>query len=178
MAVMRVVATIVIANLIALLLAKLVAKRHLLTPAFTGYCKVSEHAPRSVARATELFRSEMWLITRLLVVGAMIAAASQVFIPREVITAVGSDIVLSVVAMLVLAFVISICSSVDAFFALAYVNTFSPGAILAFLVAGPMVDIKMITLMKSTFTVRTIAVIALGVLVASFIVGVGFSYVW
>lgn len=178
MAIVRVLGTIVIANVVALIVAKLVAKRDLLTPEFAAYCETSKHSHRSMARAAELFRSEMWLITRLLVIGAMIAAASQVFVPREIITAIGSDLMLSVLAMLILAFVISICSSVDAFFALAYVNTFSMGSILAFLIAGPMVDIKMIALMKSTFTMRTIAVIASSVLVLTFVIGVIFSYVW
>jgi hypothetical protein len=127
---------------------------------------------------SSMFRSEMWLITRLLIIGALIAAASQVFIPREVITSIGSDPILAVVAMLGLAFVISICSSVDAFFALAYVNTFSQGAILAFLLAGPMVDIKMIALMKTTFTYRVLAVITTSVFVMSLMMGILFTYVW
>ena len=173
----RVVATIVIANIVALLVARLVAKNKLLTPEFVTHCEVNDQSHRTIRRATNLFHSEMWLIVRLLVIGAMIAAASQVFIPREVVAAIGSDLVLSVLAMLILAFIISICSSVDAFFALAYANTFGPGAILAFLIAGPMVDIKMIALMRSTFTIRTITVIATSVLVLSFIVGIGFSYV-
>lgn len=177
-AVIRVLATLVVANTIAFLVAKLVAPSKLLTPEFAATCEVNAHAPKTLASATELFRSEMWLITRMLVIGAIIAAASQTFIPREVITAISSDVFLSVVAMLALAFIISICSSVDAFFALAYVNTFSLGSILAFLVAGPMVDIKMIALMKTTFTYRVLAVITGGVLVLSLIIGVWFSYVW
>lgn len=178
MAIVRVLATLVVANITAILVAKLVPKDKLLTKEFSAACEVTSHAPHTLARATELFRTEMWLITRLLVVGAMIAAASQTLIPREAIVAIGSNVFLSVVAMLVLAFVISICSSVDAFFALAYVNTFSLGSILAFLVAGPMVDIKMIAMMKTTFTFRTIAVISGSVFSLSLIIGVIFSYVW
>lgn len=178
MAIARVLVTLIIANVVALFVAKAIAAKKILTPDFVAQCEVSQHAPRSMARAVELFHSEMWLIVRLLVVGALIAAASQTFIPREVIVAIGSDVVLSVLAMMALAFVISICSSVDAFFALAYVGVFGPGPILAFLVAGPMVDIKMIALMKSTFRARTIAVIVAGVLLLTFITGVIFSYVW
>lgn len=177
-AVMRVVATLFVANVVALLVAKFVSRDKILTRDFTATCEVNAHAPRSWARAFEMFRSEMWLITRLLVIGAMIAAASQTFIPREVITAISSDVVLSVLAMLLLAFVISICSTVDAFFALAYINTFSLGSILAFLVAGPMVDIKMIALMKTTFTYRALAVITGGVFLLALGIGIWFSYVW
>lgn len=184
----RVGLTILIANIAAIMVAKFVAKNKTLTPEFTAYCEANGHIEHlgagkiaklrsTTKRAANLFRSEMWLITRLLIIGAMIAAASQVFIPREVIVAIGSNPMLSVAAMLLLAFVISICSSVDAFFALAYVNTFSLGSILAFLVAGPMVDIKMIALMKSTYTAKTVAVIAITVLALTFIAGVGLSYV-
>ncbi len=178
MAVARVALTVVIANAVALLVAKFAARRQLLTQEFAAQCSVSHHGGRSLARAATLFRSEMWLITRLLVIGAMIAAASQVFIPRDIITAIGANPVLAVLAMLLLGFVVSICSNVDAFFALAYVNTFGLGPILAFLVAGAMVDIKMLAMLKSTFTSRTIAVIALGVMALTFIAGVIFSYVW
>ncbi len=177
-AIIRVLATLVIANLAALLVAKLIVNGKALTNEFAAVCEANTHAGRSWLRTSELFRSEMWLITRMLLVGAMIAAASQTFIPRDVITAIGYNMFLSVVAMLLLAFIISICSSVDAFFALAYINTFSLGSILSFLVAGPMVDVKMIALMKTTYTYRVIAVITSTVFLSSLLLGIGFSYVW
>lgn len=177
-AIVRVLATLVVANITALLVANLVSREKLLTKEFAAACEIDSHAPHSLSRATNIFRNEMWLITRLLIVGALIAAASQTFIPREAITAIADNVILSVLAMLILAFVISICSSVDAFFALAYVNTFSLGSILAFLVAGPMVDIKMIAMMKTTFTYRTLTVITGSVFIFSLIIGVILSYVW
>jgi len=61
----------------------------------------------------------------------------------------------------VLAFVISICSTVDAFFALSYANTFTNGSLLAFLVFGPMVDIKSILMMLTTFKARTVILVTL-----------------
>ncbi|HEX8389886.1 MAG TPA: permease [Candidatus Saccharimonadales bacterium] len=178
MAVVRVIGTIIIANITAYLVTRFINKDKLLTDQFVATCKENDHAHHGPSRMSSMFRSEMWLITRLLIIGALIAAASQVFIPREVITSIGSDPILAVVAMLGLAFVISICSSVDAFFALAYVNTFSQGAILAFLLAGPMVDIKMIALMKTTFTYRVLAVITTSVFVMSLMMGILFTYVW
>jgi uncharacterized membrane protein YraQ (UPF0718 family) len=178
MAIVRVLATLVIANLTAMLVAKLVNRKKLLTASFRATCETDKPASRSLAGAAELFRHEMWLVTRLLVIGAMIAAASQTFIPHETIIAIGSNPILAVAAMLLLAFVISICSSVDAFFALSYVNVFGLGSLLAFLVAGPMVDIKMLALMKTTFSARVLVVITASVAVCSLITGVVFSYVW
>ena len=63
---------------------------------------------------------------------------------------------LSVFALMALAFVVAICSNVDAFFVLAFASTFMPGAIVAFLVFGPLIDIKMLALMRTTFTAKTL----------------------
>lgn len=176
-AVWRVVATLVIANIVAVFLTKYMKRSDILTDDFQASCKTEGKLTRSVGKSLRLFRTETWQITRLLIIGAMIAAASQTLISRDAITAIGANVALSVIAMLILAFVISICSNVDAFFALAYVNVFSLGSIVAFLIAGPMVDIKMLTLMKTTFTLKATLTLAAMVLILTFIVGLGASYV-
>src|SRR5215208_5127824 len=81
-----------------------------------------------------IFRDEVSLMLKVLCLGALIAGATQVFVPRDVLTSLGSDPFLSILAMIALAFIISICANVDAFFALAYSNTFTVGSIVAFLV--------------------------------------------
>jgi uncharacterized membrane protein YraQ (UPF0718 family) len=91
-----------------------------------------------------------------LVVGSAIAAAIQVLVPREIILSLGQGPVASIVAMMVLAGVISICSTVDSFFALSFASTFSGGALLAFLVFGPMIDLKGIGLMLSVFKAKAV----------------------
>ncbi len=177
-AVARVLTTIVVANITAYAVTKLLPADKVLNQDFVATCKARQHARHTLPHTLELFKTEMWLVTRFLVVGAMVAAASQILVSRDAITAIASNLVLSVVAMLALAFVISICSSVDAFFALAYVSSFSLGPILAFLVAGPMVDMKMFALLKTTFTYRTLAVITVSVFTLSFLAGIGWHYVW
>ncbi len=177
-AVARVGLTLLIANITAYVVVKFIHSNRIFTKDFKAVCDTNKSDKHDTKSSLSLFRSEMWLIFRMLVIGAAIAAASQVFIPREIITEIGSNLFLSVLAMLILAFVISICSSVDSFFALAYVGTFSLGSILTFLVAGPMVDIKMLALMKTTYTARVLVVITGCVAVMAVIAGVVFSYVW
>jgi uncharacterized membrane protein YraQ (UPF0718 family) len=63
--------------------------------------------------------------------------------------------------MMALAFVLSICSTVDAFVALTFARTFSTGAILAFLVFGPMVDIKSLMMFLGVFRRRAVAYLVL-----------------
>ncbi|BAI90940.1 permease [Arthrospira platensis] len=92
----------------------------------------------------------------MLVVGSAIAAIIQTVIPREIILSLGYGPISSIMAMLLLAGVVSICSTVDAFFALSFAATFTTGSLLAFLVFGPMIDIKTVGLMMSIFQTRAI----------------------
>lgn len=79
---------------------------------------------------------------RYLILGGMIASALQTFVPQSTLLSIGTNAVTGVIALQVLAYVLSVCSTVDSFLALSFVNTFSTGSIVAFLVFGAMVDIK------------------------------------
>ncbi|WP_287289244.1 permease [Okeania sp. SIO2B9] len=91
-----------------------------------------------------------------LVIGSAIAAMIQVAAPREFILSLGQSPISSIIAMLTLAAVVSICSTVDAFFALSFAATFTSGSLLAFLVFGPMIDIKAVGLLLSVFRSRVV----------------------
>lgn len=92
----------------------------------------------------------------MLVLGSAIAASIQVFVPRDIILSIGQDPVSAIIAMMVLGTVVSICSTVDAFFALSFASAFTSGSLLAFLVFGPMIDIKSIGLMLTIFQPRIV----------------------
>lgn len=83
---------------------------------------------------------------------------------------------LSILATIALAFVVSICANVDAFFALAYASTFTAGSIVAFLVFGPMVDIKMLAMMRTTYKTGLLAIIAVLVALSSVLIGLVVNY--
>ena len=91
-----------------------------------------------------------------LVLGSAIAAAIQVLAPRELILSLGAGPISSITTMLVLAAVVSICSTVDSFFALSFASAFTSGSLLAFLVFGPMIDLKGVGLMLSIFKPKAI----------------------
>ncbi len=91
-----------------------------------------------------------------LIVGSAIAASIQVLVPREVILSLGSGPITSIAAMMLLAGLVSICSTVDSFFALSFASTFTSGSLLAFLVFGPMIDLKGVGLLLSIFKPRAV----------------------
>lgn len=175
----RLIAGFVIANAIGALIATYRNQKSLLTQSFRAVCEAPEvtHTHRhKFADALEVFRAEAVLMLGMLCFGAVIAALSQVFVPREILTTVGSDPVLSILAMSLLAFIISICASMDAFFALAYANSFTFGAVASFLVFGPMVDIKMLALMKTTFRTRVLVIVSALVALGSVLTGLVVNY--
>jgi uncharacterized membrane protein YraQ (UPF0718 family) len=99
---------------------------------------------------------EFFEMIRFLVVGALLAAALQVFIPQSNLLVIGRTPLSSLLVMAGLAALLSICSTVDAFVALGFVGTFSTGAILVFLVFGPMVDIKSVMMYSRVFRPRPV----------------------
>src|SRR5690606_27889794 len=87
-------------------------------------------------------RTEFFDMSRYLIFGCLLAAGMQTFGAEEWLKGLASNPVNSVFVMQATGFVLSVCSTVDSFIALAFTGTFTSGSILAFLVYGPMVDIK------------------------------------
>ncbi|MCX5332535.1 permease [Streptomyces sp. NBC_00140] len=85
-----------------------------------------------------------------LVVGAMAAATLKAVVPEEWLRAAAGNPFVSVLALAVLAVLLSICSEADAFVA-ASLSQFSLTARLAFLVVGPMIDLKLFAMQAGTF---------------------------
>lgn len=111
--------------------------------------------------ALDLAIDEFFEMGRYLVIGGLLAATLQTVVSQDTLMALGRGPVTSVVAMELLAYVLSVCSTVDAFLALAFTGTFTTGAILAFLTYGPMVDVKSTLMFLSVFRPRTVAYLVL-----------------
>ncbi len=85
-----------------------------------------------------------------LVLGAMAAATINVIVPDAWLQSLADNPVLSVIALAILAVLLSICSEADAFVA-ASLSQFSLTSRLVFLVVGPMVDLKLISMQTGVF---------------------------
>ncbi|OAN42715.1 permease [Microbacterium sp. H83] len=170
----RLVGGYLIANLIGWIYSRHPSPDAMLTQRFVDTCERVTHEPGTpVRRSLTQFLVELRAVMPALVIGSALAGAVQVLIPRDVLLAIGSNPVLSIVAMMALAMTVAICSNVDAFFALSFASTFSSGAIVAFLLVGPLVDVKMLALMRTTFTTRTLVGIVAVVVSAAFAIGIG-----
>ena len=97
-----------------------------------------------------------------LLFGALLTAVIQTGLDRESIASLASIPGLSHVFMMLFAYVLSLCSTSDAFIAASFSGLFTTGPLLAFLVFGPMIDLKNTLMLLSVFRIRVvIAIISL-----------------
>jgi uncharacterized membrane protein YraQ (UPF0718 family) len=94
---------------------------------------------------------EFFSVGKYLVIGALIAASMQTYVKTSTLLDIGQGQVSSSLVMMGLAFVLSLCSEADAFIASSFQSTFTIGSIVAFLVMGPMLDIKNVLMMLGAF---------------------------
>ncbi len=111
--------------------------------------------------AFEQAGDELLEMCRYLVVGAAAAAILRTVVPAPALIAVGQGPTLSVPLTMALAALLSICSVVDAFVALSLTGLVSAGAMLAFLVFGPVVDVKSILLYGTVLRWRTVLTVVI-----------------
>jgi uncharacterized membrane protein YraQ (UPF0718 family) len=121
----------------------------------------SENLRTRFRRAALIAGDEFFEMGRYLVIGALLAALLQTLVPQTFLAGLGRGPVLSVVVMVAIAVLLSVCSTVDAFIALAFVGRFASGALLAFLVYGPMVDIKSTLMFARVFRRRSVVYLVL-----------------
>lgn len=132
-------------------------------------------------RISQVFQhasDEFFDMGKFLIFGALVASAVQTFVARDALVGVGNGDVAGPAVMMGLAYILSLCSEADAFVGSSFTGLFSTGSILAFLVYGPMVDLKNTILMLAYFKKRfvlgfliivTIAVYAITLVYQTFI---------
>lgn len=150
--------------------------RPVLTLAHDHHHEAPATLAEKIRQALLITADEFFEMGRYLIIGAMLAAALQTFIPQSSLLAIGSGPVFSVLVMLVLAIVLSICSTVDAFVALGFLGSFSFGSVLSFLTFGPMVDIKSIIMYLQVFRRKPVAYLVAIPFMMSLLAGVLFNY--
>jgi uncharacterized membrane protein YraQ (UPF0718 family) len=114
-------------------------------------------------------------IAAFLVIGALLAAAISTSLPRATVESLASQRELSIVAMMGLAVVLSLCSEADAFVS-ANFGALSTGSKLAMIVLGPMLDVKLFIMYRWVFTSRM--VFTMIPIILGMIFGLCYAYDW
>jgi uncharacterized membrane protein YraQ (UPF0718 family) len=118
-----------------------------------GHDHDGHHPRRRGGRITQLsdhLVADFLYMGKFIVLGAALSAFMQATVPQSALSAVGGAPVISALSLMGVAFVLSLCSEADAFVAASFTQ-FTPGAQLAFLVFGPVADLKLAALYGATF---------------------------
>lgn len=106
---------------------------------------------------------EFYTIGKFLIIGSILASLFQVLLPREILDVLSVNKALGIIIMMALAYLLSICSEADAFVARSFLGQFSLGAVMAFLILGPMLDLKnnlmLFSVYKKSFVIKMMFVV-------------------
>ena len=81
-------------------------------------------------------------IFKFLIIGALIASTVQVILPQNIWDYFNSNSVVSIIVLMIFAYLISLCSTSDSFLGKSLLANFGEKSVLAFLILGPMIDVK------------------------------------
>lgn len=113
---------------------------------------------------------EFFEMGKYLMFGSLVTAIIQTFVARESLVTIGHDGIGSHLFMMGFAFILSLCSTSDAFVASSFINTFTTGSLLTFLVFGPMLDFKGTLMLLSVFKTKFVLLLS-GLIVVTVLVG-------
>ena len=143
---------------------------------------VHEHDFSDLSKSKKLFQvlvqaiDEFFDTGRYLVFGCLFASLVQVYVPTRILTSISATPVIAILLLMALSFLLSLCSEADAFIGSSLLSSFGVAPVLAFLVIGPMLDVKNLLMMKNYLKTRFIwqfiGIVSGVVLLYSWIVGV------
>lgn len=126
-----------------------------------GHCSQPSFAQK-INNTIQTACEEFFAMGKYFILGAFLAAVAQTILTRDILFNIGQNSISSIIAMMAFAFGISVCSSADAFIASSFSGSFTLGSLLAFMVFGPMIDLKNVLMMLNSFRFKyTMALIAI-----------------
>lgn len=113
-------------------------------------------------------------VVKYLMFGALIASLVQVLLPRDMLMMFNNNQVLSIFVLMMFAYLISLCSTSDSFVGKSLLSSFSKTSIMAYLLLGPMIDIKNTFVLlgnyKKSFVITLITLIFIIIFICSLVV--------
>jgi len=121
---------------------------------------------------------EFFNVGKYLVLGACMTSLIQTLIPRDILVSLGAQRGLSLLVMMAVAFLLSACSTSDAFIARSFMSRFSAGAVMGFMVFGPMMDVKNLLMLLESFEKSFVIRLSLLIIALNFIVLTFLTYLF
>ena len=140
-------------------------------PGEVDFSKIVETAsfPKKLLLAVQSATADLLDVTFFLIIGAAIASVFNTAVKQEVILPFAGNPPVAIAVLMALAAALALCSTTDAFIAATFA-TFPAAAKLAFLLFGPMFDLKLFWLYGILFKRRAVLVLALGLFAVIFLI--------
>lgn len=88
---------------------------------------------------------------RFIIFGALVSSILQTILPSSLFKSTGLPTIVPILIMLLASFLMSVCSNSNAFIGRSFLSTFPAGAVMGFIVMGPMLDIKNLFMLTGSF---------------------------
>ncbi|MDF3004698.1 MAG: permease [Oscillospiraceae bacterium] len=121
---------------------------------------------------------EFFGVGRYLILGAFLTSLIQILVPRAWFAGLNEKSGIPLLMMMLIAFLFSACSTSDAFIAKSFAGRFSLGAIMGFLVFGPMMDIKNILMLLGNFKKKFAITLVLIIFISNFFMLYFFAFLF
>jgi uncharacterized membrane protein YraQ (UPF0718 family) len=131
----------------------------------------------TIVEILEHTSAELKDVGKFVIAGAFLSSVMQVVLPRKYMLTIGHNSVTSILVMIALAFFLSVCSETDAFIARTFVGQFTSGSIIAFLIFGPMIDIKNTLMLSQTFKAKFIIKLISLIFMVCFTIGIVINFI-
>jgi permease len=138
-------------------------------------CSCSNHEKETgpigrVKNIINIMYGDFMGIISYMAVGALLAATMQILLPISNIGGIVQNKYISTFIMMLLAFALSLCSTSDAFIARTFMNSLSKNSILAFILLGPMIDIKNTILLNKSFNKKFVIVLVASIFITVYLI--------
>ena len=137
-------------------------------------CNCHHHSKNKFIQILKHTALDLFEVVKYLMFGALIASLVQVLLPRDILTMFNDNNILSIIVLCVFAYLISLCSTSDSFVGKSLLSSFSKSSILAYLLIGPMIDIKNTIVLlgnyKKSFVITLISLIFIIIFACSLVV--------
>lgn len=163
----RLVLGIVIALLIGIIMGLFFDDEEVITND-TDHCEHCHHHMKHTFKNDflSIFKHaalDLFDVVKYLMFGALLASLIQVLLPRDILMIFNDNQILSILALMIFAYLISLCSTSDSFVGKSLLSSFSKTSVVAYLLLGPMIDIKNTIVLfgnyKKSFVIALISLI-------------------
>lgn len=148
-------------------------------PEFNCYCekdhdvKIDENSTirEKIQGVLRISKDEFLDTLTYMMMGALIASTMQVFIPLSEIGILNNKYI-GTLLMMIFAYLLSLCSTSDSFVARTFLNQMPNTSILAFLIVGPMIDIKNTIVLSNGFKKKPLIILISAIFLTTYLLAI------